>query len=86
MRRLILVVSRILIVTRSSGHQPSRKDLQNKQGTGGSVSAASLILSQTEKSGEKVCQFINRVLENLPVAIPSLFMKEEDDPLFMESE
>ena len=42
-------------------------------------------LSKTEKSGEKVRQFISRVFESLPIAIPSLFMKEEDGQLFKES-
>ena len=32
-------------------------------------------LSQTEKSGEKIHQFISRVFEILLVAIPSLFMR-----------
>ena len=42
-------------------------------------------LSQTDKLGEKVRRFISKVFESLPVTIPSLFMKEEDGQLFMES-
>ena len=53
MKRLILVVSGILRVTRSSGHQPSSKDLQNKQGTGGGVSAASPMLKSDREIGRE---------------------------------
>ena len=49
MKRLILVVSRILRATRSSWHQPSSKDLQNKQGTGGGVSVASPMLKSNRE-------------------------------------
>ena len=82
MRRLILVVSGILRVIGSSGHQPSSKDLQSKEPT--VVCRPPLrCLSHTEKSGEKVRQFISRVFESLLVAIPFLFIKEKEDPLFI---
>ena len=77
--------SGILRVTGSLGHQPSSKDLQNKQGTGSGVSAASRMLKSNQKLGEKVRQFISKVFESLLVVIPSLCMKEEDGQLFMES-
>ena len=38
------VVSRILRVHESLGHEPGNKNLQNKQGTGGGVPAGSLML------------------------------------------
>ena len=38
------VVSQILRVTRSSGHLPGNKDLQNKQGTGDGVPVGSPML------------------------------------------
>ena len=53
MRRLILVVSGILRVIGSSGHQPSSKDLQNKQGTSGGVSAASPMLKSYREIGRE---------------------------------
>ena len=39
-----LVVSRILRISRSSGHEPNSKNLQNKQGTSGGVPAGSPML------------------------------------------
>ena len=53
MKILILVVSGILRVTGSSGHQPSNKDLQNKQGTDGGVSAASPMLKSDREIGRE---------------------------------
>ena len=44
-----IVVSRILRVHGSSGHQPGSKNLQNKQGTGGGVSAGSPMLKLVKK-------------------------------------
>ena len=53
MKRLILVVSGILRVTGSLGHQPSNKDLQNKQGIDGGVSAASPMLKSDREIGRE---------------------------------
>ena len=68
-------------------HQPSDEDLQNIQGTSGGVSAASPILkSYREIWRVKYVYFSVRYPPpSSKVAIPSLFMKDEDDLIFMKS-
>ena len=81
-----IVVSRILRVSGSSGHGPGSKDLQNKQGTDSDVSVGSPMLKlDREKYRASMSVFQWCIFTYLSVAIPSLFMKEKDDPLFMES-
>ena len=48
-----IVVFGILRVIESSGNQPSSKDLQNKDGTGGGVLAASLMLMLDREIGRE---------------------------------
>ena len=46
-----VVVSQILRVYGSSGHEPNNKNLQNKQGTGGGVSIGSPMLKLVKEMG-----------------------------------
>ena len=62
------------------------KNLQNKQGTGGGVSAGSLMLKlDKEIESVNISLAVVYFFTYLSVVIPSLFMKKKDDPLFMES-
>ena len=80
-----LVVSGILEVFRSSGHELGSKDLQNKQGIGDYVSTDSPML-KLDIEIERECLFFSKVFFTyLFVFIPSPFMKDENDPFFMES-
>ena len=68
------------------GHQLSSEYLQNKQGKGGGVPAASpMPKSDRENVESKRVSFSERNVVPFLVAIPSSFMEEEDDPLFLES-
>ena len=83
---LVIVVSWILRVTGSSGHSDNDKDRKNKQGNDGGVPTTSPMLkSDREIEREKCVSFLVGYPMSFLVAIPSLFMKEEDDPFFMES-
>ena len=66
------------------GALPGSKDLQNKQGTGDGVPVSSLML-KLDKEIESVNVSLSVVYFYIPFSIPSLFMKEEEDPLFMKS-
>ena len=81
------VVSRILRVHGSSGHEPESKNLQNKQGTGGGVSADSPMLKLVKKIESVLTISLIGVYFSRPffLALPPLFMKKDDDPLFMGS-
>ena len=84
-----IVVSRILRVSRSSGHEPDNKNLQNKQGTDGGVPADSPMLKlvkEIESVKMSVLQaYIFFYIYHFFLALPPLFMKKADDLLFMES-
>ena len=71
-----IVVSRILTVSRSSGHEPGSENLQNKQGTGGGVPVGSLMLKlvrEIESVKMSVLQaFFFFFFANLFVSITSL--------------
>ena len=81
------VVSRILRVFRSSGHEPDSKNLQNKQGTGSGVSTDSPMLKLVKEieSVQNVSLAGIYFSHTILLALPPLFMKKDDDPLFMES-
>ena len=82
-----IVVSRILRVSGSSGHEPDSKSLQNKQGTGGGVLTGSPMLKLVLEieSVLKISLAGVHFLCTFFLSIASLFMKKDDDPLFMES-
>ena len=81
-----IVVSRILRVSESSGHEPNSKDLQNKQGTdGGVLTGSSMLKLDREIESVNVSLSVVYFFTYPFVAIPSLFMKEEEEPLFIES-
>ena len=83
----IVVVSQILGVHRSPGHEPNNKNLQNKQGTDGGVPTGSsmlkLVLGDCERSHSQFyrCKFSHTFF----LALPPLFMKKDLDPLSMGS-
>ena len=82
-----IVVSQILRVYGSLGHEPGSQNLQNKQGTGGGVSAGSSMLKligEIESIKMSICRHIY-FFTSLSLSIASLFMKKDDDPPFMES-
>ena len=82
-----IVVSRVLKVTEASGHQPGSKVLQNKENTDGGISVDSLMpkLDREKIESVNVRLFFSIVFFHTFVTMPSLFMKGDDDPLFMES-
>ena len=81
-----IVVSRILRVSGSSGHEPSSKILQNKQGTGSGVPAGSLMLkSGRETESIKMSVLQACIFSYLSLSIASIYMKKDDDPLFLEN-
>ena len=61
--------------------------MQNKQGTGGGVLTASPMLKSNKEIRRVNTSVFQYGISLTPfVAIPLLFMKEEDDQFFMESE
>ena len=82
-----IVVSRILKVFGSSEHKPGSKNFQNKQGTGGGVSVGSPMLKLVrEIESIQKCQSCRHIFSHtFLLTLPLLFMKKDDDPLFMES-
>ena len=80
-------VSRILRVSGWSGHEPNSKSLQNKQGTGGGVPASSPMLKLVKEIESVKNVSLAGVYFHIPFCshLPPLFMKKDDDPLFMES-
>ena len=81
------VVSRILRVHGSSSHEPNSKNLQNKQGIGGGVSAGSLMLKLVKEIESVLTVSLIGVYfsHSFFLALPPLFMKKDDDPPFMGS-
>ena len=72
--------------TPTSGHEPGSKNLQNKQGTSGGVPTDSSMLKLgREIESVKMSVLQVYIFTYLFVSITSLFMKKDDDPLFMES-
>ena len=82
-----IVVSQILKVSGSSGHEPGNKNQQNKQGIDDGVPAGSLILKLVREieSIQNVSLIGVYFHISFLLALPSLFVKKDDDPLFMES-
>ena len=82
-----IVVSRILRVHRSSGHEPGSKNLQNKQGTDDGVLVGSLMLKLVKEIESVLTVSLVGVQfsHTFFLALPPLFMKKDDDPLFMGS-
>ena len=61
-------------------------NLQNKQGTGDGVSTDSPILKLVrEIESVKMSVLQAYIFPYLLLSLPPLFMKNDDDPLFMES-
>ena len=80
------VVSRILRVSGSSSHEPSSENLQNKQGTSVGVQVGCLMLKLgREIESVKMSVLQAYIFTYLSLSITPLFMKKDDDPLFMES-
>ena len=82
-----IVVSQILRVHGSSGHEPNSKNLQNKQGTGGGVLTSSPMLKLVKEIGSVFCsQFYRRIFSHtFFLVLPPLFMKKDVDPLSIGS-
>ena len=84
---MIIVVSRILKVYGSSGHELNSKNLQNKQVTDGGVSTDSPMLKLVKEMGSVFPVNFVDVFFHIPFfsMLPPLFMKKDLDPLFMGS-
>ena len=81
-----IIVSRILRVHGSSGHEPSSKNLKKKQGTDGGVSISSPMLKLVKDIESNLTSVLHAyTLHTFFLALPPLFMKKDGDPLFMES-
>ena len=78
-----IVVSHILRVHGSSGHEPNRKNLQNKQGTRGGVLVGSPMLKLVKEIESKFCRCI--FSHTHFSVLPLLFMKKDLGPLSMGS-
>ena len=77
------VVSQILRVFGSSGHESDNKILQNKQGTDGGVPTSSPMLKlEREMESRKMSVLHAYIFTYLSLSIAFLFMKKDDDPLF----
>ena len=83
----IFVVSRILRVFESLGHEPESKNLQNKQGSGGGVSAGSSMLKLVFEIERLQKVSLAGVYFPVPLLLAFLlfFMKKDDDPFSLES-
>ena len=68
-----IVVSGILGVSRSSGHEPGSKDMQNKQSTGGGVPTDSLMF-KLDKEIESVNVYFLVVYFSPPFLLPFLYL------------
>ena len=82
-----IVVSQILKVHGSSGHEPGNKNLKNKQGTDDGVPTSSLMLKLVKEIESVLTVSLAgvRFSHTFFLALPPLFMKKDDDPLFMGS-
>ena len=82
-----IVVSQILRVHGSSGHESDSKNLQNKQGIGGGVSADSLMLKLVKEIESVLTVNLTDLYfsHTFFLALPPLLMKNDDDPLSMGS-
>ena len=78
-----VVVSQILKVHGSSGHEPNSKNLQNKQGISGGVPPGSPMLKLVK---EIRSEFSRRIFLHISFSVlPPLFMKKDLGPLSMGS-
>ena len=80
---MVIVVSRILRVHRSSGHEPNSKNLQNKQRTGGGVLVGSPMLKLV-KEIRSVLPVNSQVyiFTHLSLSVTSLFYEEGSSSTF----
>ena len=67
-----------------SGHEPGSKNLQNKQGTGGGVPAGAPMLKLVKEIESVLTVSLVGVYFSHTL-VPPLFMKKDDDALFMGS-
>ena len=82
-----IFVSQILRVHGSSRHKPGSKNLQNKQGTDGGVMVVSPMLKLVKEIESVLTVSLASVYfsHSFFLALPSLFIMNDDDPLFMRS-
>ena len=81
-----IVASRIFRISGSSGHEPDNKHLQNKQSTDRGMLASSPMLKLVGEIKSVKNVSLAGVYFHIffLLALPPLFMKKDDDPLFYE--
>ena len=80
---VLVVVSQILKVHGSSGHEPNSKNLQNKQRIGGGVPPGSPMLKLVKEIRSEFSRHI--FLHTSFLVLPPLFMKKDLSPHSMGS-